>query len=91
MCLWPRLGPDIESLVCMPSMCGGRVSRGLEERAAVMKLDKVRLDEAEQTNAGRTKVLRTRCADTAGVRLVSAGWTDRSSDCEQVRQSSVYV
>ena len=55
----------------MPSMCGGRVSRGLEERAAVMKLEKVRLDEAEQTNAGRTKVLRTRCADTAGVRLVS--------------------
>ena len=62
------------------------MSRGLEESAAVMKLDKVRLDEAEQTNAGRTKVLRTRCADTAGVRLVSAGWTDRSSDCEQVRQ-----
>jgi hypothetical protein len=72
-------------------MCGGRVSRGFEESAAVMKLDKVRLDEAEQTNAGRTKVLRTRCADTAGVRLVFAGWIDRSSDCEQVRQSSVYV
>ena len=71
-------------------MCGGRLSRGLEESTAVMKLDKVRLDEAEQTNAGRTKVLRTRRADTAGVRLVFAGWTDRSSS-EQVRQSSVYV
>jgi len=55
-----------------------------------MKLDKVRLDEAERTNAGRTKVLRTRFADAAGVRLVFAGWTDRSSS-EQVRQSSVYV
>jgi hypothetical protein len=59
----------------MPSVCGGRLSRGLFESTAVMMLEEIRLNEAEQTNAGRTKVLRTRCADTAGVRLVYAGWT----------------
>ena len=80
----------MESLVCMPSVYGGRLSRGLDESTAVMKLERVRLAAAEQTNAGRTKVLRTRFADAAGVRLVFAGWTDRSSS-EQVRQSSVYV
>jgi hypothetical protein len=42
-----------------------------------MKLKGVRLDEAEQTTAGRTKVLRTDCADNAEVRLVSAGWVGR--------------
>jgi hypothetical protein len=71
------LAPDTESLVCMPSMCGGRLSRGFAESTAVMKLKRVRLDEAEQTTAGRTKVLRTGCADNAQVRLVSAGWAGR--------------
>lgn len=79
----------MESLVCMPSVCGGRLSRGLDESTAVMKLEEVRLAAAEQTNAGRTKVLRTRFADTAGVRLVR--WLDRSSDWERVRQRSGYV
>jgi hypothetical protein len=51
------------------------MSRGLDESTAVVKLEEVRLDEAEHTTAGRTKVLRTRFADTADVRLVSAGWT----------------
>jgi hypothetical protein len=70
------LAPDNESLVCMPSMCSGRLSRGFAESTAVMKLKGVRLDKAEQTTAGRTKVLRTGC-DNSQVRLVSAGWAGR--------------
>jgi len=75
------LAPDTESLDCMPSMCGGRLSRGFAESTAVMKLKGVRLDEAEQTTAGRAKVLRTGCADNA---QSEAGlcWLGLSSDCE---------
>jgi hypothetical protein len=42
-----------------------------------MKLEGVRLEEAEQTTAGRMNVLRTGCADNSQVRLVSAGWAGR--------------
>jgi len=46
-----------------------------------MKLKGVRLDEAEQTTAGRTKVLRTGCADNAQSE-VGLRWLGRSLVCE---------
>jgi hypothetical protein len=35
---WAKLGAGSESLVCMPSKCGGILSRGFAEIAAVLKV-----------------------------------------------------